>query len=57
LGEERADRQAPFIRGGGAVTGWQASSHVKMGRGRCKDGPTAVKMTHNDFFYFKFFSK
>jgi hypothetical protein len=39
LGEDGPDRWAPSVSNGGTVTGWQAG--VKMGRGRCRGGPTA----------------
>jgi hypothetical protein len=55
LGEERADRWAPSVSDSGAVTRWQAGSHMEMGRGRCRAGPTAEKIAHNDFFHFKSF--
>jgi hypothetical protein len=52
LGEERADRQAPSVSDDGAVTGWQAVSHMKMGWGRCRASSTTEKTAHNDFFHF-----
>jgi hypothetical protein len=35
LGEDGPDTWAPSVRDGGTITGWQASSRVEMGRGRC----------------------
>jgi hypothetical protein len=41
LGEDGPDRWAPSVNDGGVITGWQADSCAKMGRGRCKaeNGP------------------
>jgi hypothetical protein len=56
LGEESADRRAPSVNEADTVTGWQASSCMKMGWGRCRAGPTAEKMAHNDFSILNRFS-
>jgi hypothetical protein len=56
LGEDDPDRWAPSASDCGAGNRRQAGSHVKMGWVRCRAWPTAEKMTHNNFFYFKSFS-
>jgi hypothetical protein len=52
LGEDGPDRWAPSASDYGARNGMGAGSRAKMGRVRCRAGPTAEKMAHNDFFSF-----
>jgi hypothetical protein len=50
LGEERADRRAPSVSDGGALTGWQAGSHTEMDRSQHRAGMATEKAAHDDFF-------
>jgi hypothetical protein len=50
LGEEGADRRAPSVSDGGALTGWQAGSHTEMDRSQRRAGLATEKAAHDDFF-------
>jgi hypothetical protein len=56
FGGRRPDRRVPPVTDGDAVTGWQAGSRTKMGRGQRRAGPVTEKAAHDDFFNLNPFS-